>query len=199
MYFLTASQGSSRRWSRRRRSLACASIRVAARCRSASRNAHCPSSNMRLGAGICRVEDLLRAGAKVGLGVDGSASNEDANLAMESHQALLLARVRSQSARALDARGALRLATKGGADCLGREDCGALEPGKCADIACFRVDDLAHAGIKDLLAAVVLAAPARAETVVVKGRVVVRGGRLLTADEEQVARDIAAMSARLAT
>ena len=66
--------------------------------------AHCPSSNMRLGAGICRVEDLLRAGAKVGLGVDGSASNEDANLAMESHQALLLARVRAQSPRALDAR-----------------------------------------------------------------------------------------------
>jgi len=161
--------------------------------------AHCPSSNMRLGAGICRVEDLLRAGAKVGLGVDGSASNEDANLAMESHQALLLARVRAQSPRALDARGALRLATQGGADCLGREDCGALEPGKCGDIACFRVDDLAHAGIKDLLAAVVLAPSARAETVVVNGRVVVRGGKLLTADEEQVARDIAATSARLST
>ena len=161
--------------------------------------AHCPSSNMRLGAGICRVEDLLRAGVKVGLGVDGSASNEDANLAMESHQALLLARVRSQSARALDARGALGLATQGGADCLGREDCGTLEPGKCADIACFRVDDLAHAGIKDLLAAVVLAPPARAETVIVNGRVVVRGGTLLTADEEQVAREIAATSARLAT
>ena len=74
-----------------------------------------------------------------------------------------------------------------------------IEPGKCGDIACFRVDDLAHAGIKDLLAAVVLAPPARAETVVVNGRVVVRGGKLLTADEEEVARDIAATSARLAT
>ena len=154
--------------------------------------AHCPSSNMRLGAGACRVEDL------VGLGVDGSASNEDANLAMEAHQALLLARVRNASPQALDARTAWRLATKGGAECLGRDDCGTLEPGKCADVVCFRVDDLAHAGIKDLLAGLALAPPARAQTVIVNGRAVVRGGRLLTADEDQVAREIAATSRRLA-
>jgi cytosine/adenosine deaminase-related metal-dependent hydrolase len=160
--------------------------------------AHCPSSNMRLGAGVCRVEDLVRAGARVGLGVDGSASNEDANLAMEAHQALLLARVRATSPRALDARGAWRLATRGGAECLGRDDCGVLEAGKCADIACFRVDDLAHAGIRDLVAALALAPPARAQTVIVNGRVVVREGRLLTADEDQITRDIAATSARLA-
>src|SRR5947209_13319577 len=160
--------------------------------------AHCPSSNMRLGAGACRVEDLVRAGARVGLGVDGSASNEDANLAMEAHQALLLARVRNASPRALDARTAWRLATQGGAECLGRDDCGTLEPGRCADIACFRVDDLAHAGIKDLLAGLALAPPARAQTVIVNGRAVVRGGRLLTADEDQVAREIAATSRRLA-
>ena len=160
--------------------------------------AHCPSSNMRLGAGACRVEDLVRAGARVGLGVDGSASNEDANLPMEAHQALLLARVRSSSPSALDARTAWRLATQGGAECLGREDCGTLEPGKCADIACFRVDDLAHAGIKDLLAGLALAPPARAQTVVVNGRVVVRDGQLLTGDEDQIARDIAATSSRLA-
>jgi len=160
--------------------------------------AHCPSSNMRLGAGACRVEDLVRAGARVGLGVDGSASNEDANLAMEAHQALLLARVRSSSPSALDARTAWRLATQGGAECLGREDCGTLEPGKCADIACFRVDDLAHAGIKDLVAGLALAPPARAQTVVVNGRVVVRDGQLLTGDEDQIARDIAATSSRLA-
>src|SRR5882672_4489986 len=160
--------------------------------------AHCPSSNMRLGAGMCRVEDLVRAGARVGLGVDGAASNEDANLAMEAHQALLLARVRSSSPRALDARTAWRLATKGGAECLGRDDCGTLEPGKCADIACFRVDDLAHAGIKDLVAGLALAPPARAQTVVVNGRVAVRDGRLLTADEEKITREIAAMSVRLA-
>src|SRR5207245_1654449 len=112
--------------------------------------AHGPASNMRVGAGACRVEDLVRAGARGGLGVDGAASNEDANLAMEAHQALLLARMRSASPRALDARTAWRLATRGGAECLGRDDCGTLEPGKCADIACFRVDDLAHAGIEDL-------------------------------------------------
>ncbi len=160
--------------------------------------AHCPSSNMRLGAGACRVEDLVRAGARVGLGVDGSASNEDANLAVEAHQALLLARVRATSPQALDARGVLRLATRGGAECLGRDDCGALEVGMCADITCFRIDDLAHAGIKDPLAGLALAPPARAQTVVVNGRVVVRDGRLLTADETEIAREIAATSARLA-
>jgi cytosine/adenosine deaminase-related metal-dependent hydrolase len=160
--------------------------------------AHCPSSNMRLGAGICRVEDLIRAGARVGLGVDGAASNEDANIAGEAHQALLLARARSASPTALDARTAWRLATKGGAECLGRDDCGTLEVGKCADIACFRVDDLAHAGVKDLLAGLALAPPARAETVIVNGRLIVKGGRLLTADEAQIAREIAATSARLA-
>ncbi|MEO9049719.1 MAG: 8-oxoguanine deaminase [Candidatus Dormiibacterota bacterium] len=166
--------------------------------------AHCPSSNMRLGSGACRVEDLVRAGARVGLGVDGAASNEGANLAMEAHQALLVARMRAgmsgreDAPRALDARGAWRLATKGGADCLGRDDCGTLEPGKCADVACFRVDDLAHAGIKDLVAGLALAPPARAQTVVVNGRTVVRDGRLLTADEDAIARAIAATSARVA-
>ena len=160
--------------------------------------AHCPSSNMRLGAGICRVEELVGANARVGLGVDGAASNEDANLAMEAHQALLLARVRNASPQALDARTAWRLATRGGADCLGRDDCGVLEEGKCADIACFRIDDLAHAGVRDPLAGLALAPPSRAQTVVVNGRVVVRGGRLLTADEDEIAREIAATSARLA-
>jgi cytosine/adenosine deaminase-related metal-dependent hydrolase len=166
--------------------------------------AHCPSSNMRLGAGACRVEDLLGAGARVGLGVDGSASNEDANIAAEAHQALYLARARAaiqgreDAPRALDARAAWRLATKGGADCLGRDDCGTLEVGKCADVALFRIDDLAHAGMADPLAGLVLAPPARAEAVVVNGKVVVRGGRLLTADEDEVARDIAAAGKRLA-
>ncbi|HKW58901.1 MAG TPA: 8-oxoguanine deaminase [Candidatus Dormibacteraeota bacterium] len=160
--------------------------------------AHCPSSNMRLGAGICRVEDLLRAGARVGLGVDGSASNEDSEIAVEAHMALLLARVRNQSPTALDARTALSLATKGGADCLGRDDCGLLEVGRCADVACFRVDDLAHAGIKDPLAGLALVPPSRAQTVVVNGRVVVRDGRLLTADEDEIAREIASVSAALA-
>ncbi|HET7465924.1 MAG TPA: 8-oxoguanine deaminase [Candidatus Dormibacteraeota bacterium] len=160
--------------------------------------AHCPSSNMRLGAGMCRVSELVRAGARVGLGVDGAASNEDSNLAFEAHQALLLARARETSPQALDARGALRLATAGGAACLGRDDCGALEPGMRADVACFRVDDLVHAGIKDPLAGLALAPPARAHAVMVNGRVVVSEGRLLTGDEDVIARDLAATSALLA-
>ncbi len=166
--------------------------------------AHCPSSNMRLGAGACRVEDLVHAGARVGLGVDGAASNEDANIAMEMHQALYLARMRAatlgraDAPTALDARGAWRLATAGGAACLGRDDCGTLEVGKCADVAIYRVDDLPHSGLADVLAGLALAPPARAEAVVVNGKIVVREGRLLTADEDEVARDIAATSARLA-
>jgi len=165
--------------------------------------AHCPSSNLRLGAGLCRVADLVRAGARVGLGVDGAASNEDANIAMELHQALLLARGRAalqgdhHAAAALGARDAWRLATAGGAACLGRDDCGTLEPGKCADVAFFRIDDLAHAGIDDPLAGLALAPPARAEAVVVNGKVVVRDGHLLTGDESTIAREIAAESKRL--
>ena len=167
--------------------------------------AHCPSSNMRLGAGACRVEDLVRAGARVGLGVDGSASNEDANLATEVHQAVYLARARAaikgraDAPTALDTRAAWRLATAGGADCLGRDDCGTLEVGKCADVAFFRVDDLGHAGVPDLLAGLALAPPARAEAVVVNGKLVVRDSRLLTADEDEVAREISSAARRLST
>ena len=165
--------------------------------------AHCPSSNMRLGAGACRVEDLVRAGARVGLGVDGSASNEDSNLAMEVHQAIYLARARAammgraDAPTALDTRAAWRLATAGGAACLGRDDCGALEVGKCADVAFFRVDDLGHAGVRDALAGLALAPPARAEAVVVNGTVVVRESRLLTADEDEIARELSAAARRL--
>ena len=178
-------------------------VEVARVAESGTGVAHCPSSNMRLGAGACRVEDLVHAGAKVGLGVDGAASNEDSNLAMELHQALLIARMRASmegrldAATALDARGAWRLATAGGAACLGREDCGALEPGKCADVAFFRLDDLAHAGMSDPLAGLALAPPARAEAVVVNGRAVVRDGRLLTGDETTIATQLAAESKRL--
>jgi cytosine/adenosine deaminase-related metal-dependent hydrolase len=165
--------------------------------------AHCPSSNMRLGAGACRVEDLVRTGAIVGLGVDGAASNEDANLAAEVHQALLMARARAamqgreDAATALTARQAWRLATAGGAACLGRDDCGSLEAGKCADFACFRLDDLAHAGMDDPLAALALAPPARAEAVVVNGKIVVRDGRLLSGDEAAIARDLEVESRRV--
>ncbi len=165
--------------------------------------AHCPSSNMRLGAGACRVEDLLRAGARVGLGVDGAASNEAGDLVGEVHQALLLARLRAamlgrgDAATALDPRAAWRLGSAGGAACLGRDDCGTLAPGGCADIALYRADDLAHAGIADPLEALALAPPARAEAVVVNGRVVVREGRLLTGDEDAIARDLGTAAGRL--
>ena len=141
--------------------------------------------------------------ANLPLGVDGAASNEGADLAAEVHQALLTARMRAalqgreDAAHTMDSRTAWRLATRGGADCLGRDDCGGLDEGKCADIACFRIDDLAHAGIADPLVALALAPASRAETVVVNGRVVVREGRLLTADEAEIARELAATSARL--
>jgi cytosine/adenosine deaminase-related metal-dependent hydrolase len=165
--------------------------------------AHCPSSNMRLGAGACPLEDLLRRGVTVGLGVDGAASNEDSNLAGEVHQALLLARLRAalagreDAAAALDGRRAWELAWHGGAACLGRQDCGALEAGKCADLAAFRVDDLHHAGIQDPLQALALAPPSRAEAAVVAGRVVVRERRLQTGDEDSIARDLATAARRL--
>jgi cytosine/adenosine deaminase-related metal-dependent hydrolase len=164
--------------------------------------AHCPSSNMRLGSGICPVAELLEAGARVGLGVDGAASNEDYHLPGEVRQAVLLARIRAVLTGAgperwLDTGAAWRVAASGGAECLGRDDVGLLEPGRRADVALFRVDDLLHAGISDPLEALALAPPARAEAVVVEGRVVVREGRLLTADEEQLAREVARAAARL--
>ncbi len=165
--------------------------------------AHCPSSNMRLGAGACPVPELLAAGARVGLGVDGSASNEDYHLAGEVRQAMLLARVRSamlgrlDAAAVLDARTAWRVATLGGAECLGREEVGTLEPGKRADVALFRVDDLLHTGIDDPLEALALAPPARAEAVVVEGRVVVRESRLVNADEDSLADSVRVVSQHL--
>lgn len=165
--------------------------------------AHCPSSNMRLGSGACPAGELVAAGARVGLGVDGAASNEDYDLLAEVHQALLLARLRASmlgirdAAGALTPSGAFALGTQGGARVLGREEVGTIEVGKRADVALYRADDLGRGGISDPLAAIALAPPARAEAVVVDGRVVVRDGRLLTADEEGLAREICAASERL--
>ena len=155
--------------------------------------AHCPSSNMRLGSGAAPVVEMVRSGVPVGLGVDGAASNEDYDLLREVHQAVLLARVRAamlgepRAAAALDARSAWRLAGEGGAACLGRDDCGTLEAGRCADVALFRLDDLGRSGIDDPLEALALAPPPRAEAVVVGGRVVVREGRVLAASEDELA------------
>ncbi len=165
--------------------------------------AHCPSSNMRLGSGACPVVELMESGASVGLGVDGAASNESANLGVEVHQAMLLARVRAaltgkeEPASEMSARTAWGMAGAGGAACLGRPDCGRLEVGACADVALFRLDDLEHCGMNSALDALALAPPARAEAVVVGGRVVVREGHLLVVDEEELARDLARVSLRL--
>src|SRR5207248_5849395 len=124
--------------------------------------AHCPTSNLRLGAGVARTRDLLDAGVRVGLGVDGSASNERSDLLFEVKQALLVARGRG-GPRALTARDALRLGTRGGAAILGRDDLGSLEPGKQADVAVWRTDGLELGGAADAVAGVVLAGPHRVD------------------------------------
>jgi cytosine/adenosine deaminase-related metal-dependent hydrolase len=160
--------------------------------------AHCPSSNARLGAGIAPVRDLLAAGAPVGLGVDGAASNEAGELQIELRQALFAARLRGGAA-AMTCRDALALGTIHGARCLGREaEIGSLEAGKRADVALWRIDDLGGAGIADPVAALVLGPQRRVETLLVAGRVVVDGGELRTRSEQSIAAEIAAASRLLA-
>ncbi|MET8158464.1 8-oxoguanine deaminase [Sphaerisporangium sp. NPDC005289] len=149
--------------------------------------AHCPSSNGRLGAGIARVSEMLRAGAVVGLGVDGAASSELTTLAGEVRQALLFQRARYGPA-ALTARQALELGTLGGARCLGREDeIGTLEPGKLADIVLWRVGGFA-AAIDDPVCALVFGPPPPVARVLVGGRTVVADGELRTVPHDAAGR-----------
>lgn len=144
--------------------------------------AHCPCSNMRLASGIAPVGKMRAAGVNVGLGVDGSASNDGAHMLGEARQALLLQRVGFGPA-ALSARQALELATRGGAAVLNRRDIGQIAPGKAADIAAFDLRGLDHAGaLHDPVAALVFAAPVRAALSMVNGRMVVRDGQLQTLD-----------------
>jgi cytosine/adenosine deaminase-related metal-dependent hydrolase len=151
--------------------------------------AWCPTSNLRLGSGIAPAVSLLREGATVGLGVDGAASNDAGNLLAEIRQAVLVSRARGASG-GLSAREVLRVATRGGAACLGRDDAGSLEPGKRADVALFPMDDLSHAGAEDdPVAALVLCGSVRPRHLLVEGRDVVRDGRLVTADEEDIAAE----------
>ncbi|HJV29302.1 MAG TPA: 8-oxoguanine deaminase [Gaiellaceae bacterium] len=150
--------------------------------------AHCPTSNLRLGAGVAPVRELVDADVRVGLGVDGSASNERSDLFLEVKQALLVARGRGGPA-AMTAREALALGTRGGAAVLGRSDIGSLEPGKCADFAVWGVDGLELGGAEDLVAGLVLSAPHRVDRLVVGGEEVVRDGRLVRADEDEIARE----------
>ena len=141
--------------------------------------AHCPTSNMRLGSGAAPALALLRAGCPVGLGVDGSASNDSSHMLAEARQALLLHRL-VHGAAALTVADALRMATVEGARCLGRDDIGTLEAGKRADVALFDLRDVGYSGAGDALAALLLCAPTRVDTLIVEGRVVVEGGELKT-------------------
>jgi cytosine/adenosine deaminase-related metal-dependent hydrolase len=148
--------------------------------------AHCPSSNMRLGAGIAPVQEMLASDVRVGLGVDGPASNERSHLLLEARQALLVARARGGPG-AMTAREALRLATRGGAAVLGRQDLGSLQPGKCADLAVWSTAGLQFGGMDDLVAGLVLSAPHRVYSLYVGGEKVVHEGRLVRADEHEIA------------
>jgi 8-oxoguanine deaminase len=145
--------------------------------------AHCPSSNMRLASGIAPIRALAAAGARVGLGVDGSASNDSSHLLAEARQALLLQRVGGDPA-ALTAREALRLATRGGAATLGRDDIGTLAPGMAADFIGFRLDtlDLAGGAVHDPLAALLFCRPPNVALSVIDGRVRVRDSALVDVD-----------------
>lgn len=155
--------------------------------------AHCPSSNMRLASGIAPILDMMKLGVKVGLGVDGSASNDSSHLLSEARQAMLLARLRSGLQGAslstdsapplMTVRQGLELATRGGAAVLGRSDIGSLEAGKCADFIAIRLDKLAYAGaLHDPVAAILLCAPQTVDWSVIGGKVIVEDGQLLTAD-----------------
>jgi 8-oxoguanine deaminase len=155
--------------------------------------AHCPCSNMRLASGIAPVKKYLAAGVKVGLGVDGSASNDASNMLLEARQALLLARlqlgldsnaglVTGENAW-MTARQALELATLGGARVLGRGDIGSLEPGKCADFFSLDLHTVGYAGaLHDPVAAVLFCAPQRAVNTVIHGKPVVLDGEIVTMD-----------------
>ncbi len=149
--------------------------------------AHCPTSNLRLGAGAAPVREMVSAGVRVGLGVDGSASNERSDLFFEVKQALLVCRGRGGGA-AITAREAIRLGTRGGAAVLRRDDIGSLEPGKCADFAVWRTDGLELGGADDLVAGIVFAGPFRPDRLVVGGETVVRDGHLANADEAEIAK-----------
>ncbi len=159
--------------------------------------AHCPTSNARLGTGIAPVPELLAAGTPVGLGVDGTASNESGQLGPEIRAALLFARARRGPA-ALTARQALYAATMGGARCLGRAgEIGSIEPGKLADLAAWRIDDALHSTIADPVAALALGAPPPLTLLLVNGRPTVADGHLAGRDEDTIAREATAQCRRL--
>src|SRR5688572_13738518 len=155
--------------------------------------AHCPTSNMRLGSGIAPVKDYRAAGVNVGLGVDGSASNDGSHLLAEVRNAMLVARVKEgitgfslsndPNRKLMTAREALYLGTRGGAAVIGRNDIGSLEPGKCADFFAIDLNRIGFSGMHDPVAAVVLGQPVNADYTVVGGKFVVKEGQLCTVDQ----------------
>jgi cytosine/adenosine deaminase-related metal-dependent hydrolase len=147
--------------------------------------AHCPCSNCRLGSGIAPVRAMRNAGVRVGLGVDGSASNDAGNLIAEARMAMLLQRV-ARGADAMGAREVLEIATLGGAQVLGRDDLGSIEPGKRADLAIWDMSGIEAAGSWDPVAALILCGPTRVKTLIVEGRQVVRDGEMVTLDLRKV-------------
>ena len=159
--------------------------------------AHCPCSNCRLGSGIAPVRAMRDAGVRVALGVDGSASNDAGNLVAEARQALLLQRV-ANGADAMSAREMLEIATLGGAQVLGRDDCGALVAGKRADVAIWDMRGIAAAGAWDPVAALMLCGPGRVRDLFVEGRLVVRDGQITTIDLDRVVARQNALARRLA-
>jgi cytosine/adenosine deaminase-related metal-dependent hydrolase len=158
--------------------------------------AHCPCSNCRLGSGIAPIRAMRDAGVKLGLGVDGSASNDAGHLVAEARQAMLLQRV-ILGADAMSAREALEIATLGGARVLGRPDCGALQPGKRADIALWNMAGIEAAGAWDPVAALMLCGPGRVRHLFVEGRQIVADGRLTTLDLPRLVERQNRLAARL--
>jgi len=149
--------------------------------------AHCPTSNMRLGSGIAPVARMLELGVKVGLAVDGSASNDSSHMLNEARMALLLQRVR-HGPTALSARQVLEMATRGGASLLGRDDIGSLAPGKAADLIAIGAESVEYAGSGDLVAALVFCGPAKVDLNIIDGRIRVEDGCLTDVDIEAVIR-----------
>ncbi|POX37652.1 8-oxoguanine deaminase [Streptomyces sp. Ru73] len=172
---------------------------IAAFARTGTGVAHCPSSNARLAAGIARVPDMLVAGVPVGLGVDGTASNESGELHTELRNALLINRLGAHREAALNARQALRLGTYGGARVLGRAaQIGSVEAGKLADLVLWKLDGLGHSTIADPVTALVFGAAAPVTLSLVNGEPVVEDNRLTTADEDEIARTARTEARRLA-
>ncbi|MEU8887717.1 8-oxoguanine deaminase [Streptomyces sp. NPDC048442] len=173
---------------------------IAAFARTGTGVAHCPSSNARLAAGIARVPDMLKSGVPVGLGVDGTASNESGELHTELRNALLINRLHAEHReRALGARQALRLGTYGGAQVLGRAaEIGSLEAGKLADLVMWKTDGLGHSTIADPVTAIVFGAAAPVTLSLVNGNPVVEDNHLITVDEDAIARSARDEAQRLA-